>query len=177
MTEVIRIDKIQAASRQIDTSIELLFNNKDQVSICMLLHSAWSVLKDLANFYSKGDTSRIWIADLHPRESQNIVWKKIDELWNFCKHAKNDPNKCYEFLEDYSEPALMLVIYDFSLISYTTPHMQLYQLWFVSKNKDAFEAYDYLREANEIFPKINEMSVRDQRSFGYRELQKVLQEN
>jgi hypothetical protein len=42
-----RLDKITAARRQLDTAIELLFENRDVVSICVLMHGAWSIVKDL----------------------------------------------------------------------------------------------------------------------------------
>jgi hypothetical protein len=41
-----RLDKITAARRQLETAIELLFENRNVVSICVLMHGAWSIVKD-----------------------------------------------------------------------------------------------------------------------------------
>jgi hypothetical protein len=85
-----RLDKITAARRQLGTAIELLFENRDVVSICVLMHGAWSIVNDLMKLREL-ESSRDWMLEHFPNMSETEVWKELTSVWTFCKHAKKRP--------------------------------------------------------------------------------------
>ncbi len=165
MHSIVKIDKITAAGCQIDTAIELALSDKDVVSAAVLTHSAWSIVKDL--LIVKGiESSRSWMPEHFPNSTENEVWKKLDEVWMFCKHANKDPNAIIEFSSKYIEPALFLLLYDFSQISVKSKTMDVYELWFIATNENLYKTYDVFTSASEFFPSINTMSPAKQRMVG-----------
>lgn len=112
--ELIQIDKITAARLQIETAIELVFRDGDVVSQINLIHSAWSIIKDLISDKNKNlaDEEKIQISrerflDLHPdRTDDNQVWKELDEPWTVFKHARDDPHSVYSIEPNKGEYTL-----------------------------------------------------------------------
>src|SRR3990167_8491125 len=85
-----KIKKIDAARRQLDTSIELWFFQKDAVSIHTLACSAYQILHDI-NQHRKGPElifDNIAIKD----EFRLLAKSYLKKTYNFFKHAEKDPN-------------------------------------------------------------------------------------
>ena len=162
---ILRIDKISAAGCQLDTAIELILSDKDVISTIVLVHSAWSVIKDLL-INSEKESSRAWMPELFPNTPKEDVWKKIDDVWKFCKHANRDPHGLIEFSSDHIEIALFLALYDFSQISVKSKRMKVYEDWFIAKNEKVFFQYEAFSQATQIFPDLDKKSTNEQKRMG-----------
>lgn len=167
-----RLDKITAARRQLGTAIELLFENRDVVSICVLMHGAWSIVKDLMK-HRELESSRDWMPEHFPNMSETEVWKKLTSVWSFSKHAKKDPDSVLELQVDHVERALFLAVHDFQQISISSDNIDTFQLWFVAKNKDLFESYEPFQHASEFFPDLSAMNPIEQRKAGLLALTRI----
>lgn len=85
-----KIKKIDAARRQLDTSIELWFRYGDIVSIHTLACSAYQILHDI-NEHRKGPEllfNSIVIKD----EYRHLAKSCLKKAYNFFKHAEKDPD-------------------------------------------------------------------------------------
>lgn len=176
---IYQINKITAAGCQIDTAIELILSERDDVSACVLIHSAWSIVKDI-NIHKGVRGSRDWAVDSFPKEKPKAIWEVLDSNWTFFKHAKDDPNGSLDFDCGYLETALMLVINDFGQLSVQSTSMDVYQLWFISKYKGEFFTGDKLKKtvaiSNSLFPDLESKSLTEQRSIGLKEINKQILE-
>jgi hypothetical protein len=90
-----KIDKLEAASRQLNTAISLWFNDGDTVSIHVLACSAYQIVHDINR--SQGGEELIYdslvLKDEYRRDSINF----LKQHYNFFKHAGNDPAGAIEF--------------------------------------------------------------------------------
>lgn len=177
---------MHAAGCQLDTAIELFFENREIVSICMLTYSAWSIVKDI---YKHGKKPNIPSQKLCReyffdglKEQGSEPYKKIDELWNFLKHSNKDPNATYEFSADMSEHSLFCVVSDFSnVFPKTSKTMDVYYHWWLSKYRNSFEdnkedinkVKEWLLKAEEKFPDLQNKSLKTQKQLGLRAIKEL----
>jgi len=89
------INKLDVACRQLDTAIQLWFNDGDAVSIHTLVFSAHQIVHDIK--LHKGGRELLYdsliIKDEYRREAIN----QLKKHYNFFKHAERDPSKTIEF--------------------------------------------------------------------------------
>lgn len=90
-----KIDKLEAAFRQLRTAISLWFNDGDVVSIHVLACSAYQIVHDINR--GKGGRDLLYdsliFKDEYRRESINLLKKP----YNFFKHADKDSIDVIEF--------------------------------------------------------------------------------
>jgi hypothetical protein len=133
----IKISKLEAARRQLDTAIRLYFSNADPVSIHTLAAAAFEILKDLdedgpktGTFY---DHLEINVKPGYLQQARNIF--KTPQ--NFFKHADTDPEKVLEFLVALPELFLISGCEKYGeLAAEVTPEMFVYRLWFSHHNPE-----------------------------------------
>lgn len=178
------ITKPNAAGCQLETAIRLYFEGVDDVSVCVLLHSSWSILKDLLK-HKKQETTRDWMAKEYAKQSGDDpakFFKIADQDWNFFKHARQDPNKALHFNDEYLHKALVYAIHDFAQISKPSFIMGVYQYWCCAKHplpedvQPTAESLHFINIANELFPDLHIKNEQEQRRLGLEALQKSLKE-
>lgn len=86
-----KISKIDAARRQLDTAIDLYFDDIDALSCFTLAYASLKVLFDLYPHH-KGDDFATQI----DRVIGEAGWKHISGVGNFLKHADRDPEGMLE---------------------------------------------------------------------------------
>jgi hypothetical protein len=84
------IKKIDAAIRQLDTAIQLWFNEGDEIAIHVLACSAYQIINDI-NVHKKGD-NLLFFNDRIDDKYVNKFNSYLKKHYNFFKHADNDPN-------------------------------------------------------------------------------------
>lgn len=89
MTE--KISKIEAARRQIDTAIDLYFNEGDALSCFTLAYAGLKVLLDIYP-HRQGDGFAKQIDEMLGKEG----WRHLSGVGNFLKHADRDPDEALE---------------------------------------------------------------------------------
>src|ERR1700730_15650904 len=92
----LRISKIEAARRQLDSAIELWFLDKDEVSVHTLAAAAYQLVHDLKEH--KGLARELLYDSAMIKDEYRKQWiKVIKKPMNFFKHADNDPEEALEF--------------------------------------------------------------------------------
>ena len=127
----IRISKIDAARRQLDSSIRLWFADDDPVTIHALAWAAYQIVQDINE--KKGDTSislielmRKIIKAEHIEESMG----RFKEAMTFFKHANRDPHAILEFNPQQNDAIILFAIRGLQLLGeHITDVMRAYYFW------------------------------------------------
>jgi hypothetical protein len=108
--EVKRINKLDAACRQLNTAISLWFNDGDTVSIHTLACSAHQIVHDINQqrgnrdlIYDRLIYDSLKIKDEYRREANRL----LKHPYNFFKHADNDAFDTVEFKPILTELFIM----------------------------------------------------------------------
>ena len=126
--------KIQAAQRQINAGIRMLFRNDDPVAIHTVAMAAFRILRDLAK--QRGLE--------HPVDSmirpgkEKEFWRGVNSSANFFKHADKDPDDISGgFLEEANDSVLLIAATYYDLLGYQqTEEMQALAVWYMTLNPD-----------------------------------------
>jgi hypothetical protein len=103
----IRVNKLEAASRQIDTAIRMTFSNEDPIAIHSIAAASRQIIKDICEI--RGDIEGYlrftnWIAEGHEKE----FWNSINRSANFLKHADRDANAIHEMDAEENDFVILL---------------------------------------------------------------------
>ncbi len=102
---LIIVDKLEAARRQLETAIRLYFQSDDEVSIHTLAAAAYTVLRDINERRGGG----LMLKDLRKLLGDDLarVFKRyINSPDNFLKHADKDPDHVTELDPRWTEVLL-----------------------------------------------------------------------
>ncbi|MBN23111.1 MAG: hypothetical protein CL678_17635 [Bdellovibrionaceae bacterium] len=91
-------NKIKIAEIQINTSIEMLFENKHPVSIHTVASAGFRIVRDLAEL--KNIEEYIQIKDHIKTGMEKEFWKYINRPSNYFKHADKDPEKTFDGIDE-----------------------------------------------------------------------------
>jgi hypothetical protein len=138
--DTVKISKLDAARRQLETAIHLFFHSSDPVSIHTLTAAAYNILRDICKkrgypyVLIKGSSLNYVI----PGKEKKYL-NAINQAENFFKHADNDPDKVLNFKPTQTD----ILIYDACKIYHEitkkiNPLCHLFQVWFMAENPDLF---------------------------------------
>lgn len=173
------LTKIEAARRQLITSIRLLFEDADSVSVYTLAHASWEVLDALCKHEGKV-RFRDQMASATGKGEKAI--KEIANFGkNFFKHADSDPEGVLEdFSDDLNDHVLIAATMDYAVLATTKPmEVQLYPLWYfgVYPDKLLLPAMAEIRDASEtMFPGLSREPRARQKAAGLSALQQALRD-
>ena len=141
----IRISKLEAARRQLDTAIWLWFAEKDPVAIHALAHAAHQIIHDINEKKGKPGEMLYKSSTIKP-EFRGMVDKKIREAGNFFKHADTDPDDVVEFSPQEAEGHIMFSIMGLIYIGERPSDLaETISLWFSIHEPDMMQ--DSFQEA------------------------------
>jgi hypothetical protein len=130
-----RIEKLEAARRNLAAAVRLFFERQDPIAIHTLAAAAQGVICDVAKARGQSNTS---ILHDHPQipESARKEWITIlNAPRNFFKHADNDPNDALEFDESANETLLLDACLVLSEVSdQILSEASVYLGWFTTAN-------------------------------------------
>jgi len=147
----LKISKLEAARRQLDTAIRLYFSDADLVSIHTLAAAAFDILKDLDEHGPKTGTFYDHLETNVKTEYLQQAKSLFRAPQNFFKHADTDPEKVLEFLAALPEGFLISGCEKYrELAAEETPEMLVYRLWFSHHNPEflTVEAFTRMQAAN-----------------------------
>jgi hypothetical protein len=137
MNKQIKISKLDAAKRQLETAIRLYFNFGEPISIHTLACAAFEILSDL-NKHNVG--SPMGLSDYIIREEYKDRYKQmIRKPQNFFKHANRDPERAIDFNPDVTPFYIYDAIQKYQemtreLVSY----FRIFRSWYCAQNIDMF---------------------------------------
>ncbi|HEX5806428.1 MAG TPA: hypothetical protein VFY31_08860 [Macromonas sp.] len=98
-----KVSKTEAAQRQLDTAIDLFFEEGDALSAYTLAFAAFKVLLNMYPHNQDDDFGE----QIDKLIAERIGWPRFSETANFLKHADRDPEG---FLEDFDSERVLPVI-------------------------------------------------------------------
>lgn len=98
----IRINKIDAARRQIDAAIRMTFAGEDPIAVHSVIAAGHRIIKDICE--KRGDIESFlrftdWIAEGYEKQ----FWSAMNRSANFIKHADTDADAIHEFDEEEAD--------------------------------------------------------------------------
>jgi hypothetical protein len=142
------VAKLDAARRQLETAIYLLFEQADAISIHTLAHAAFGILKDVAE-YRKADRV-LQVADEIGASTFNKKGKRVfsngfNKAGNFFKHGDKDPTGSLSGVPEEENEALISIAVEVyrDLGCLITPEIQSFYLWWRCIN---FQSIDDVSE-------------------------------
>src|SRR5258706_10252895 len=125
-----QVTKLDAARRQLETAIRLLFEQGDAVSVHTLAHASFGILKDVAAHRSKrtpvlGETAITAALD-------DPTFKKgFNRAGNFFKHGSKDPDGILSGGPEEENEALISLSVELyrNLNCLNTPEIETFYLW------------------------------------------------
>ncbi len=129
-----KITKLQAAKRQINTGIQMLFRNYDPVAIHTVAMAGFRILRDLAK--QKGLEHPI-DSMIRPGKEKEF-WRRGNSFANFFKHADNDPDEVSDgFWEEANDSVLLIAATYYDLLGcQQTEEMQALATWYMALHPD-----------------------------------------
>jgi hypothetical protein len=128
----IKITKLQAVKEQLETAIDLFFNDGSPVSIHTLTWAAYNVLCDL-NKHKGGSPTLIndgFLSIVKP-EHKKALRRKLREAHTFFKHADKDPDDELEFEPAQTDYVLVDACDRYHLLHGSVNHrISAFQVWF-----------------------------------------------
>lgn len=135
----IKVNKIEAARRQIDAGIRMVFSNEDPVAIHTLVGAALRILRDLASKRGDSYMHNFSEAMIKP-ERKREFWQQWYSSFNFLKHADKDPDAILANVDEgVNEGTLFIACLYYQDIGHQfTPEMLALLSWFLAIHPEFF---------------------------------------
>jgi len=138
MTEI-RVSKIEAAKRQIELSIRLLFRNEDPIGILTLAAAGFRILRDLGG---KADSqTHHHLKKIIKPGMEGKLWKAFNRPASFLKHAEEAHDGILENIQEEANDVLILFacFYYKNLGHQWTPQMEAFITWYMLLHPEIIE--------------------------------------
>jgi hypothetical protein len=151
----LRVNKLEAARRQLETAITLFFEGGDPVSIHTLTCAAYNVIRDVNN--SRGGMPML-AKQRYVQLAGKPDLKAMNEPENFFKHADKDPEAELEFFPLFTECLLVDACETYTrLTGAQSPLFMCFLLWFMCHDQTQFTIPESFRpfadQAKRLFMK------------------------
>lgn len=171
----IRVNKIEAARRQIDVAIKLLFGNEDPIAIHTLASAAFRILRDISNKKTDSKMKQCLKAIIRPNMEKEF-WNKMNKPANFFKHADKDHDAILDNVDEKINDSMLVMacLYYKDLGYQCTVEMRVLLSWYTAIYPDFFKDNKYLANISTNQPNSLRYESRiKQIDFGYQLLQRV----
>ena len=131
--ETIRIDKVWAASRQLDAAIRMLFAEEDLVAVHTVVGAASAILSKLIEVRAP-EQSWDKVSQNASGLDSSTYFQVIRKTQDFLTHADKDADDIRVFSADDTPGILMGAIMNLAELQKLTQTQQVFQLWFLACN-------------------------------------------
>ena len=136
----IHISKLDAAKRQLETAIDLFFQEDDAVSIHSLARASHEILESLGKKQGVKSVIEMGLEQSIKPEKWKEIKNKLNIPKNFTKHADKDSDGVLEFHTELPEYYLWDACRLYMLLTQERPkNILVYYLWFTIKNPDTID--------------------------------------
>lgn len=170
-----QLAKLEAASRQLNAAISLLFAGVDPIVVHTLAVAASNVFSDVLD---KKPGSQSWREKLRIDHglSRAGIKNVMHSAWNFFKHADSDPDGVLEFDERECEHLIFFATLECGELQPTSIQMQTFQLWFLARGAlDLGPDNEIQQTAITIFPGLSDLPRLEQLRAGEKMLVKQIE--
>jgi len=160
--------KPDAAVRQIDIAIGLLFTNGDPLAVRTLAGAACGILADLAESQKNGSSWRAKIikdSGLNEKDAFQV----LNAAQNFLKHADKDPGATLSFEEEENDHLIFVASIEFGGIGHRLSFsMQAFEIWYLALYPDKIgDDTDPVKKSKTIFPSLSGRTRSEQLALGH----------
>ncbi len=152
MLAELKISKLDAARRQLETAVRLYFVQADPVSVHTLTAAAYNVLRDL-NAARGGRPMMMkeqFLVFVKP-EYHRMIRDKINEAENFLKHADRDPEAILTFRPFQTDYLLLDACWKYhELAGEQVPLFSVFIFWVVLNNPKEFALPEQLESIRRV---------------------------
>jgi hypothetical protein len=132
---VIKVEKLEAARRQMETAISLFFEERDPVAIHTLAAAAYDVI-DGINEHRKGNP--MFVKRRYTELPGKVDRKTLNDTQNFLKHADKGPERTLDFFPDLSEMLIVDACRTYrDLTGETVPLFEAFSRWVTCRNGES----------------------------------------
>ena len=168
--------KPDAAVRQLDVAIGVLFTDGDPLAVRTLAGAAYGILSDLAEKQSLGSSWRTKLIEdsgLSKKEALNL----LNETQNYLKHADRDAESGLSFDEEENDHIIFIASIECGSISHELSYsLQAFQIWYIAMYPEKIgHDTDPVQKAKRIFPNLAEKKRTEQLALGHEFLERVLE--
>lgn len=126
--------KIEAATRQLDEAIFLMFTGHDPLAVHTLAAAARGIFADLLELSRPGASTRT-LLEAEVMESHGLSQQEARDVFhwipNYLKHADRDPGAVLLFTEEATDHLIFGCIYDCMQLEHPLScRMKAYALWY-----------------------------------------------
>lgn len=130
-----QLNKLDAAQRQLDCAIRLVFAGEDNLPIYTITHACFTVLR---NLHSHKFPDKKLLSNITKDQ-----WKTISSLPNYLKHADNDPEEIIELIDSNTDISIDLNISTCIFIfenfeTKLSPEIKSFHVWLLITHPDLF---------------------------------------
>src|SRR5712692_11905589 len=97
MERVLKISKLEAAKRQLETAINLYFSEGDPISIHTLTSAGYNIIRDVSEKQGRSLIVKDLAVSVAKPEFRKMVRDELNRAENFFKHADRDHANTLEF--------------------------------------------------------------------------------
>ena len=134
----IRTNKPDAARRQLEAAIRMLFSGEDPFAIHTVVGAAYRIVRDLAEKAGNTQFHEIFKQMIRPGKEKQF-WAGINKAANFLKHADSDPAGVLEVEEELNDVLIATACIYYESLGYElTPIMRGFMVWCMVLNPDFF---------------------------------------
>ena len=136
----IKVNKLEAAQRQIDAAIRILFSGEDPVAIHTLAWAGFQILRDLDAKQDPSVAVGLNIDSMLRPEKKKEFWYKAKGLSSFLKHADRDAEGIHDSVEEETNDFVLLFASEYyhKLRRQRTLEMRVLQAWLTMIYPDVF---------------------------------------
>ena len=131
MADRVHISKLEAAKRQLDVAIRLLFDGGDVVAVHTLVGAASVIISDLVE---KHHPDKSW--DKFAQEANKITASEYFQVMrkpqNFLKHARNDSSATLDFDPKDTESVAFWTVMNLGNFGVLSMEGSVLQLWYLA---------------------------------------------
>ena len=166
-----KISKLDAASRQLNAAITLLFSGVDEIIPYTLAAAASNIYADILDKKVNAESWREKIKSDNGFSKAQIK-EVMNKSWNFLKHGDHDPDGSLDFDEKESLYLIFMATLECGEIQNTSIQMQVFQLWFIAlKYINIGDSNQIQQSAKTLFPNLELFPRAKQLSLGAKMLE------
>lgn len=151
MSEQFSVGKLEAANRQLNVAIRMLFDRADPIAVHTLIGAASNILSDLMMIKAP---EKSWdkIAMDANKLALSDYFKVMRAPQNFFKHARDDHTSTLDFNPCDTEALAFWATMNASELAPLSIEAQVYQLWYIAARSPYKNPEETpLREAIQLF--------------------------
>lgn len=151
--------KPQAATRQLDVAITLLFADYDPLAIRTIAAAAHGILADLVERKKPGQSWRSMLIQDSGLSEKDAI-SVINSAQNYLKHADRDPESELSFDEEENDHVIFFATLECGELGYPLSiDMQAFQIWYLATYPEKLgNETGPVKKARLAFPEIENLS-------------------